>query len=293
MRQAIIRWTIYLLALFVIGPLAGAMTGSLRASDGSHAATPLFSTTPILGLVYGIAALLIALLVGVAAARLVSTASGFTAAGLVVAWAAWTTGDVDQMIRVSHSGSPLLSQSLEGAIFGVLALGIAAVLWIIGRPEQTDPNKRKDPEDALIAALSQGPAKLFYKVFKGKGGAAVIPVALLAGAAAAWFIGVSPIKGQAVFAAITAGIVAAAAGRLVELEVSLPTLIVPIVALAILGPLAGYAMAGGADKVVASAYANSLFPVANITALDWIAGALLGVPIGVGWAGSMMERHSS
>lgn len=293
MRQAIIRWTIYLLALFVIGPLAAAMTGSLRASDGSHAATPLFSTTPVLGLVYGVAVLLIALLTGIAAARLVNRASGFTAAGLVVAWAAWTTGDVDQMIRVSHSGSPLLSQSLEGAIFGVLALGMAAVLWIIGKPEQTDPNKRKDPEDALISALTQGPAKMFASIFRGKGGVAVIPVALLAGAAAAWFIGVSPIKGQAVFAAITAGIVAAAAGRLVEFEVSLPTLVVPVVVLAILGPLAGYAMAGGGgEKIVAAAYANSLFPVANVTALDWIAGALIGVPIGVGWAGSMLERHS-
>lgn len=292
MRQAIIRTTIYVLALCLLGPIAGTLTGALRAADGSHAASPLFCTTPALGLLCGIGALVIALLLGLIASRLVSVACGFTAAGLVMAWAAWRTGQIDDMIRTSQSGQPLLSQCLEGVVFGALGLGVAVAIWVVGKRETHAHDQPKSPDDAIFELLSKGIAAAFLKVFRGRGGATVIPVALIAGAAAAWFIGVSPLKGQAVFAAITAGVLAAAAGRLVDADVSLPSLVLPVVALAVLGPLSGYAIAGGgATQIVAASYKNALFPVANITALDWVAGAMLGVPIGVAWAGSMLEKH--
>src|SRR5216684_1527151 len=104
MRQGITRWTIYLLALCVVGPAAGALMGSLRAADGSHAASPLFCTNPGMGLLVGIAALGLALVMGLLASKLVNVAAGFTAAGLVMAWAAWKTGDIDGMIRTAQSG---------------------------------------------------------------------------------------------------------------------------------------------------------------------------------------------
>jgi len=143
----------------------------------------------------------------------------------------------------------------------------------------------------VAQAVAESIASVFFKIFKGKGGLAVLPVAIIAGAAAGWFIGVNPHKGQAVFAAIAAGVIGGAAGRLVDFEVSLPSLMLPIVVLAVLGPLSGYAMAGGGGaQVVQAAYKGTLFPLANITALDWIAGALLGIPMGVAWAGSMTEK---
>jgi hypothetical protein len=269
MRQATIRWTIYILALCVFGPLAGMLTGSLRATDGSHAATPLSCTNTGMGLLMGLGAVGIALLLGVIAAKLQGVAAGFSTAGIILAWAAWKTGTIDDMIRTSQSGSPLIAQSLEGVVFGVLIAGVALAIWLMGG--------KGDGKD------------LKQKLLHGAGTA--LPVAVIAGAAAAWFIAVTPIKGQAVFGAIAAGVVGAAAAKLVDGSITLPTLVVPIVALAVLGPLSGYAVAGGtATGVVQASYAGRLFPLANITALDWIAGAMIGIPLGVAWAASMVEK---
>ncbi len=274
MRQGITRWTIYLLALCIVGPAAGAMLETLRGADGSHAASPLFCTNPGMGMLAGLAAVGLALVMGLLASKFVNVAAGFSAAGIVMAWAAWKTGDIDGMIRTSQSGGPLLSQALEGAVFGVLGAGLGWMIWRAG--VAAEKGQSLVPDAKLVRGLST-----------------TLPVAVIAGAAAAWFIGISPMKGQAVFGAIGAGVIGAAAARLMDMEVSLPSLMLPIVALAVLGPLSGYAMAGGGGaQVVHAAYKGSLFPLANITALDWIAGALLGIPLGVAWAGSMVEKRA-
>ena len=129
----------------------------------------------------------------------------------------------------------------------------------------------------------------------GQASLIVIPISLFAAAVAAWFIGVSPLKGQAVFAAIAAGVLGAAAGRLADVRVALPMLVIPIAALAVVGPFASSVpgVTGGPPAVVATAYRGTLFPLANISALDWIAGGLLGIPLGVAWAGSMIEKKQS
>jgi hypothetical protein len=175
----------------------------------------------------------------------------------------------------------------------VLGLLVAVVLFALGKSEapKDRPKAELHGDARVVQAIGQTIAAGLYRVFKGKGGLAVLPVAIIAGAAAAWFIGVTPLKGQAVFAAMLAGVVGAAVGRLVDFEAALPSLVLPIVALAVLGPLSGFALAGGGgSNVVHAAYKGTLFPLANITALDWIAGALIGVPAGVAWAGSMMEK---
>ena len=69
----------------------------------------------------------------------------------------------------------------------------------------------------------------------------------------------------------------------------MPMLVIPIAVLAIVGPLSGEALAS--SGVVATTYKGNLFPLANISALDWIAGGLLGIPLGVAWAGSMIEKR--
>ncbi len=46
MRNGIIRWTIYLIALFVAGPAAGALVGAVHAVDGGPA-SPLVSASPV------------------------------------------------------------------------------------------------------------------------------------------------------------------------------------------------------------------------------------------------------
>lgn len=283
MRNSIIRWTIYLSAAFIFGPFAGSLVGSLRAFDGSHNATPLLCTSPGTGLLMGLAACGIALAVGLVAARLLGAAPGMSAAGLVLAWAAWKTGEVDQLIRTAQSATPLRMLSFEGAIFGFIAVVLAFAIALISHHDGMDPHHVEGDKKRPALLAGEGRASLM-----------VLPIAFFAAAVAAWFIGISPLKGQAVFAAIAAGVLGAAAGRLANIHIPIPMLIIPIAALAIIGPLSGEALAssvpGGPPAVVATAYKGALFPLANISSLDWIAGGLLGIPLGVAWAGSMIEK---
>jgi hypothetical protein len=61
-----------------------------------------------------------------------------------------------------------------------------------------------------------------------------------------------------------------------------------VAALGVLAPLTGW-FSGDA---VAAARMGTLFPLATVTPLHWAAGGLFGVPMGVAWAASMMEKKS-
>jgi hypothetical protein len=126
-------------------------------------------------------------------------------------------------------------------------------------------------------------------------GGPATPIAILAGviaaAAAGWLIAAVPMKGQAVFAAIFAGIAAAAAGRLVDYRLPLAVFFVPIVILAIVSPLTGLYLGVKSGGIVATSYIQALTPLANITPLDWIAGGFLGIPLGAAWTTSMVEKR--
>ena len=121
-----------------LGTAAARLHGSGMADamlTGGSDATPLLSTTPALGILMAAAALLIALAVGAAAARLVGTMAGLTTAGLIVAWATWRTGTVDELVRTAQSGRPLVSLAIEGLIFGVLLVAMAYAVRLAGGAE--------------------------------------------------------------------------------------------------------------------------------------------------------------
>ena len=116
-------------------------------------------------------ALAIALAMGLIAAAILGPLPGLSTAGLVVAWVAWKTGDVDQLIRVSQSGRPLTILAIEGAIFGPLAVLAVYLIVLAGR--------RRDAE-ARAPRLWAGPST-----------ALAVGVSLFAAGVGAWFIGIS------------------------------------------------------------------------------------------------------
>lgn len=281
MPRAVTRWIVYVVAVLAVGPLAGGLTAWLRAPDGGGDATPIVSTSPALGVAAALAAVAIALAVGVLGARLAGARAGMTTAGLVLAWSAWRTGTIDQIIRSNETGAVLWSLAVEGAVLGLAGVAVAFVLDAVGHPEGAT-----DGTEAPGAARRPGRSALLPGV--------VLPpafVGMIAGGVAAWFIAQTPLKGQAVAAAVIGSMFAAAAGRLVDARAALATLAVPVALLAVVGPLSGIVM-GATPNLLIAGRNGGLFPLANILPLDWIAGGLLGIPLGVSWAASLIEKRT-
>ena len=250
-------------AFVALGPIAGLFVGALRGTDGGTQATLLIGQNPIAGLIAGIAAFGVAAIAGGIGSRAAGLNVGLASAGLTLSWAAWLSGRLDEIVLVTHV-SPMPGLIVEG-LFVMLLL--AGVLYVIRRYSISNP----DPES--------------------EGGTAAIAISLTVGltmsAVAAWLIAVEPLKGQTIGAAFVAGLVGAASARLVFLRLPGWTAAAIPAALAILGPLATHAIAG---DVVADVFSRSLFRLGWLLPLDWAAGALLGIPIGLAWTDNVIQQ---
>lgn len=254
------------IAFLAIGPVAGLLVGSLRGADGSTQATLLVGQSPVAGAISGLIAFAFAGAAGVIGSRNAGINTGLACAGLVLSWAAWLSGRVDEIVLVTRE-SPFSLLTLEGVYVAILLGGL---VWLIRQTATERHEVETEPNPAGLA------------------------VALIAGVAIAgvvgWLLAIEPLKGQTIGAALVAGVVGAAAARLVFLRLpgwsaaAIPAL------LAILGPLAAQALAG---DVVDAVFERSLFRLGWVTPLDWAAGALVGIPIGLAWTDGVVQQHSA
>lgn len=279
MRTAAARWTFLLVVLFGLGPIVSSMLlGGLRDVDGGHAASLLVGASPTSGLIRGLMMILAAGAVGVVGALVFGRDAGVLATGFMFVWGAWRVGTTEEIIRVAGGGGPLKALALEGVIVTAAGVAIGFVLQALGK---------KDHAEGVLLASRDEASKLVPTV------GAILAAAAVAGGVAGWLVAAVPLKGQAVFAAICAGIAAGGAaqvvGTLFAARPTIVTVLISMVALAAVGPLAAQVMSG--SRVLADAEAGKLFMLARPISLDWLAGAFLGIPIGLGWAASMLDRQ--
>lgn len=279
MIHAVLRWLIPLTALFLLGPIAGYLTSSVRAPDGGPEASLLVSAAPMRGMLVGVGVLLIAGIAGGVGARLIGNRSGLFCAGLVLAWAAWGTGRIDAIIGRTQSASTLYTIALEGALVGLLGIALAFAIMKIPtiKPARTDSGHHHLPEEP--------------HGFTDK----ALPVAMLAAVAACgvavFLIAQDSLKGQTFAAAAIGSVFAAAAGRVASQHVSCVVFFAAIAVLMAASPAAATFVHSGSEGVTKAALANELFRLARPLPLDYLAGAFIGIPIGLSWAGSMIEKH--
>jgi hypothetical protein len=285
MLNVLVRWAIPLSALFILGPLAAILIANLRASDGSGNISLLLSTAPTQGIIGGLVALGLALIAGILGARFIEQRSGLMAAGLVLAWAAWNTGRVDRLLAISNAKTALFTLAAETAVFGLLATAIA---FIILKVPTRMPRfiAAGDATRVLGDKTHHEPVKLIDPT------AAIALIAAIIGAAVgAWFVAAAMLKGQTFAAAVVAGLLAATAGRLATQRISPAVFFLGLILVAIAGPVIATFMHTGTLGPTRAAFAGKLFPLARLMPLDWIAGAFVGIPLGLWWAGSMIEKH--
>lgn len=263
LKRFLRAWIVVALAVFLIGPLAGLMTASLHGTDGGPDATLLVSQRPALGIGVAAGIAVLALLTGYAGTRLASANVGLASAGVVLLWASARTGRVDTIIAIQRA-SPLPTFILEGLLVALLALVVVQVI------RRADPNDRTEPALGRAAwALAAG---------------------LIGAGLTAWVVAVEPTKGQTIAAAIGAGIMGSAIARMVLLSIPPHLVLVLPAILAVAGPLATTVVA---DDVVTQSLDGTLFRLGWIPPLDWLAGALIGIPVGMAWTESVVEQHAS
>lgn len=260
------------------GPLAGALLAGVRAADGGLDATALTAASPAMGLAATLGAIAIATVCGVLVALTVGGGRALFAMGLVLLWPAVQSGAVEGLLRSFQSGRVLRRLALEGAIIGAAALAGAVLvgrvaLWTHTRTERADayrkaPNPRRAAIDLIVAVAASAVAFVFV----------------------AWIFAVDGLKGQAVASAIVAGVAGGLMARLAGGEAPRWTIVLAAVAVSVWAPLWALRLPAGMSALQA-AYAGVLFPPARLVPLDWLAGALLGGPVGWSWAASALRRE--
>lgn len=274
MLRSVLRWTLPILALLVLGPLAYALTTRLRNGVGGPDATLLVGQSLLAGLGAGLVALLLAAAGGYASLRLTDERTALRTAGFTLAWAAWGTGAMDDIYRLAGSPAGILAVAFEGLLVAAAAL---ALLLLLLAPEHADAPKplRSILSPASLAALGVGAAVT----------------------AAATFVTVpNAIRGQAVLGAIAAAIAGAAAARLATASMDdrpsrLALHLGPVLP-AVVAPLVLFAVPGLA-KLDRAAALDALPALARLQPLDWLAGVLLGAPLGLAWVGSMLQSENA
>jgi hypothetical protein len=280
MSNAVVRWTVPTGTLVVLGPVAAWLTSMMAGPDGSSATPALLSSSPLMGLVLVLAAIGVAGVAGVIASRLMGHGGagwGLFCAGMVLAWAAWPTGTVEDVLRRTQSGASLWTLAVEGLIVGAAATGMA---WVVIRAHPqpvaaptTSSGRRVEPPGMDVFAT---------------GLAAVI----VGAGVGVWLAAQESLKGQAIGAAFIGGLLGAIAARLSAERCPTWVLVAGLGVLAAVSPALGAILHGsGGDGAVRAAYNGTLFNLAKVMPLDWLAGGFMGIPIGLSWAGGMIEER--
>ena len=186
----------------------------------------------------------------------------------------WTCLQLEPVQTVILNGSTGLLAA-EGMLWGLLVLLMAATVLRIGGPYvnlmQNDDGST-DHWANSVAAIKLAAC-----------GACVLPVV--------WLIAQSPMKGQVVIATTLGGVAAGLVGRLASPTVQ-PVLLFP--AVCVFGALGQWVTGLWLPSDPAALVAAGQLPAIVLPLpIDYAAGALIGVPIGISWANSFLEKQDS
>lgn len=270
MRTVIARWTVLSLAALVAAPLLASLFDRFAlAGDGGPASTLLLCDSPAKAALALVLAFAVALALGCAGAVLSGPRTGWAAASFTLMGPAVAGGTLIDLLRWVDAPSAFYRLAIESLLLAVPTLAIA---WIIARVGKAAERDSSDPLPSTASATG-------------------MIVGLVAGAVGVWLMTQDTTKGQTLAGAVVGGVFAAGAGRIASARAPAVGFMVVIVFLSVAGPLIGALMHG--SDALRAVYEFRVAHLALPLPLDWAAGALLGVPLGLNIAGSVMERRQT
>lgn len=272
MIRIVLQYLCVALAGLVVGPFLRGLSMRVEAPTGEPGVPAMLGTSPVFGLVMLAGCLVIAGMMGVLASALVSRATGFFTAGVAFAWVAWAQGGVGELVRSTGRADIVMPLAIEGFVLGAVAVGC---VWAIQRFARvrvmSDESAQSMPDERPIQWQAIGAA-----------------VSCIAGGAVALIVARTDDAAQ-VFGAAAAGTACGVGiARLVtSLRVTALWHAIGIALLAGIAPIAGSLLAGVS---VESVYAAEISGLTRILPAQWIAGMLIGLPVGIAMGDSFVDR---
>ncbi|RPG14369.1 MAG: hypothetical protein CBB69_011935 [Phycisphaera sp. TMED9] len=261
----------------LIGGIAACMLLMMAAASGLISLQGLpgptvgLSISPISATIGILIALVLAFGVALIVGRVVNAAVAAFVLGTGIAALSMQCGTHSDAV---FAGANEFMIGIETLVWGVVVLVLAMGLmrWTGPLPDQPW-NKASDAFD-------------FRKIFSGQ--ALRSSAAGFVMLAAVWLLSTNDLKGQAIFAATVGGLFAGLLGRIAAPRIQPVLLFASPVIIGGLGQLQA-SMAGG-DGI--AAFVTGTSPHLGMPMpMDFAAGSLMGVAMGLGWSRSFVEEH--
>jgi hypothetical protein len=273
MKTALSKWILYLLASLAIGPGLYRLTSAITDEHGGQSAILSDSASPV----WMVAACFLAALCASGAfawigAKTVDEPTGYILAGICLVWTAWPLANLESLTRLHESELPVYRIALEN----LACMGIAFVIvWIASR-------QRLEADSPTTESIG------------GQKIATAVCIGAIAAAGACYLVANNGLKGQTIAGAVAAGIAAAVVSQFVHGSINARTRpFIPLASLSVVaacGPVVASMLHG--VKLEALVTSGDVLPLARPLSLEWPAGGLIGIALGLSWASGAMQRHS-
>jgi hypothetical protein len=270
MRDAIVKYGMFYGALLIVGAVAWRLTSLATDASGGHGTSLLISNKPGLSVAMGLAAVLIAAAMGVLAGKLVSARGGLLDMGVVLAWGAYGLGTLRHIVIAKANAQTgvgtrtiLTTLAVEAAVVGAI---VVAAAWFIERTGKKDVFESVDESDK-----AGGAGGVLTTVVCGAAGSAV----------GVWLIAQTGYKGQVIGAAMVGGILGGIIAYAFDRGTKLWALLAGCLVVSVAGPVVALVSGGGDAALHGAIVAGTVSRWAQLTGLDGVAGACLGVPVGL------------
>ncbi len=269
MKSSALRYSVLgggtIVAILAMVPVIPFLT-STRGVAGPTMTDAVHPLTAAVALAVGIAlCCAVACVVG----RLINAAVGLCVLGFGVAVVSMRSGTI---LDAAFDGDTLLPIALETLGWGVAMVAMAALVFRVSGPLVDFPPK--EPKGSFL-----------HEIFNADAARGLLSG--VAALVAMWLIARTEMKGQAVGAAICAGVAVAFAGRRLQ-GASQPILLfaAPVLAIGLAQLVTALTLRA---PLVQAVVGRSLPGWSMAMPLDVVAGALIGIPIGLGWTRSTTD----
>ncbi|MEZ6163212.1 MAG: hypothetical protein R3B67_02125 [Phycisphaerales bacterium] len=275
MMHTLRQWISRAIALGVIGPIASQVAGRLMANDGSGDHTLLTGTSMGNGLTALLIVGVLCLLSGVIGGVLGGRREGLLGMGFVLGWVAWTSGRVGNIYRLTPETSTSVSLAIETL---VLMLFVLVAAMLISRKDEHDPISSFSV--SRLRDSMTNPAML-----------GAMGVSLVVAGVMSWLFGVQDLPGQSIGVGFLAGIMAGVFGAMTAASMQgkadhrgtpYAPVMLGVMLAGMLMPLVGI-VKPGLSSLELLQLKGELPGFLALSPAAWVAGALLGVPVGHSW----------